>query len=713
MFVPRSPTQPPAGRAPAGSGSGSRASHLDALLTAKWNLDNSPLPPCPFKVVPTAANADSAGVAVDHYRSPYSALLAAAAAGPSSWSANGSAIDIDASTTTAAAHVDPDTTLADLLASSTLSAVPAAPPAPVPDLNLAALQQELDQARLDLGSLQRENSFLRSALDAAQQDLRTAADSQPQSSAAEQPKECTQCQEYESYVSRLESESIFMRERTRDLALQVDQLRDQLDSRPAPNAGTSRASSPSPTAQSTMIDQAQISALTTVSDELKRQLDAANERVRALESAVIDRDHALDTLTTNLHQLRSDRGNIQSQLESVQSERDTLHDERNMLMEQRRVVIEKFDERVHAEVGARIKEEVGRRVAHELEARVRQAMEGAQVELDSAAVLVNELEAELAAEKTEAVRLHRANAGLVEEVEALKLALTMENKEVHAREEQLMRENHDLHMKLDRAHSQLRVLQSTVDQVMNSPATTTTMASPALARTPYSPSTTTRPGSVSFRIDTPTSNPTNATAATHVPAGPGSPTLAHRSLALNHTASQPNLRAAYYANASSNGTPSSTSMTLPRSPAPGASPYTPHQAAGRPYSMIQDAWTEETPVRNGPTPTGDSSASGRSTPARPMSMLTPSTSTSTQAPAAESRFSDAKWRQQVETARHLELQLRDLIALKETLQGDYSRVPLAATTLNRRRKEELEAKLDEVEREIGSVRRRLKTMNFL
>lgn len=65
-------------------------------------------------------------------------------------------------------------------------------------------------------------------------------------------------------------------------------------------------------------------------------------------------------------------------------------------------------------------------------------------------------------------------------------------------------------------------------------------------------------------------------------------------------------------------------------------------------------------------------------------------------------------RNDIESPKNLEDQLQELRSQKQTLSQEYSKLPRT----NIRRREEIEGKLDHVEKEIGRIRMRLKKMNY-
>ncbi|KAI9178753.1 hypothetical protein H9P43_005415 [Blastocladiella emersonii ATCC 22665] len=548
----------------------------------------------------------------------------------------------------------------------------------VPVEDYTGLQHQLSECRAELHAVHVENQRLQeqvrsAAASASAAPVPAPAVVQETRDEEDQDRECTQCLEYESYVTRLESESLGMRSRVAEQAHEIDDLRDL--------------------------------ALHDAVLSLREELDRVTESRTSIAREHASLSAARDAAERDRDAWRARCGD----LERIAEEGRQAIADRDVLTEQRRALLANFDARLQAVEDEERAERA--RLQRQLDALspefegLRNALHVAQQDLSGASALVRELEAELTAEKTMGVHLQRENAALVDEVEQLKVELDAKQSDT-AQLAALRAENTDLHHKLDRAQSQLRVLQATVDQVIHSPPTragsvyggVTPSSSSSAAGTPKtashrvswapssssgsaipvpSSSSSSRPGSVTPETTSAASTPGSSNSST----GLRPPSIANmRALALHHSASQPNLRASV----SGLRPPSATASG-------GMSP--PSSSAGTGFRSPMVAWSagRDSPV---------AAAAGTQT--------QPQGQQGGESPAS----SDARWRQHVETARQLEAGLRDLQARKESLQADYARIPLTPSSTNRRRKEELEGRLDAVDREIGSVRMKLKAMHF-
>ncbi|KAJ3356350.1 hypothetical protein GGF32_001509 [Allomyces javanicus] len=371
---------------------------------------------------------------------------------------------------------------------------------------------------------------------------------------------------------------------------------------------------------------AQVSAMHQVADALKAEVDRVHSELERVQIS----SRAPAAPSSELDDLRAAHA-------ALQEETRALRDENRILLEQRRVFLGDMDARLRA-----LEVDVDR------ERRMRVQVAG---ERDAARALVEELEVQLASDKSAVVVLQR---------QVLDLA----------------QENDELKSKLERAQSQLRVLQATVHQVLS---VTSSSAAPSSSSSSTSPSAvwpthsritsagsatssivTVRPHDASALASRAASRASDAT----VLSPSGSPPIADRE------------RTVAWASPNATSLPSSAAR---RGTWAGAPPAVEHATVLR--RQPSGGALHLQPARDADEPESDA---GRA----------------------------ARWRATQHAAQALEAQLKDLQLRKEALQAEAARVPLHAATA-RRRKEDLDAALDAVDGDMASVRRRLKAMHYL
>ncbi|KNE62462.1 hypothetical protein AMAG_18868 [Allomyces macrogynus ATCC 38327] len=173
---------------------------------------------------------------------------------------------------------------------------------------------------------------------------------------------------------------------------------------------------------------AQVSAMHQVADALKTEVDRVHSELERVQSS-----RAPAASSTDLDDLRAAHA-------ALQDETRALQDENRALLEQRRMLFGDMDARLRA-----LEVDVDR------ERRMRLQVAS---ERDAARALVEELEVQLARDKSAVVVLQRQVLDLVQE-------------------------NDELKSKLERAQSQLRILQATVHQVLSAAPSSSTSPSAA------------------------------------------------------------------------------------------------------------------------------------------------------------------------------------------------------------------------------------------
>ncbi|KAI9221630.1 hypothetical protein BC828DRAFT_380530 [Blastocladiella britannica] len=589
------------------------------------------------------------------------------------------------------------------------------------DAALDAARRDMARAEQELEVVMQQNAMQRGELhrfragsgEAASSRSARRTPSPQRSDRHHEQEECHKCLEYQLYVSRLEDDVLELRSRIADQANELDDLRgDRSSNTSRLLLGSSRGSGGSRgPARGAETESATAHA---AADDLALQLEF--ERAQYASLAQVH-----ETVRAELERVTNARAELGRAHAVVVAERDAAVQDRAVLTEQRRAVLANFElqlrdvERQAAAANANGGTDTAaaataqlEQIRHadsvqlaDLERQVdewRRQAEEARDQGHRALELVAELEADLAGAKSDAVQWQRAHLAVTEQVEELHRIVQHEQDRVRHLEEHeqaLKSLVQDTQLQLERANSQIRVLQSTVDQVLRSPTPSSgsllgysIAATGGLAHHPPPPG----PPRVAWAPDSPASSglaypPSRSQLSPNVSRPFSTTSLDRYGGGAAGTIERPSSRATSIRSPSHSGAMTQYAYPTHDSSSPGLD--------GRSVGATSaQGWATATAERE------------RELFGRTSTLLQ-------QQSGSGGRATGWTWQQQLEEAKQLEGRLKSLQGQKESLQADYARIPLNSTPVTRRRKEELDGRLDHVEKEIGSVRMRLKSMNFL